>query len=137
MSEKLTQAKVEETGQSAYAVDVTVSGHHLSGDEPHDAGGKNLGPSPYDLLTAALGTCTAMTIRWYALRENWPLEKVIVHLTHEKNNKTDVFTKHITLIGEHLTQEQREKLTEIAAKCPVQRTLEGTPVIKTALVTYE
>lgn len=133
MSEKLTMAKIEETGESAYAVDIVVSDHHIKGDESVDAGGNDLGPSPYDVLTAALGECTAMTIRWYALHQKWPLQKVIVQLTHRKENKTDIFTKHITLIGDALTQEQRQKLIDIAVKCPVQRTLEGTPIIETSM----
>lgn len=124
-------AHIIETGESAYAVDINVSGHRLKGDEPVEAGGGNLGPAPYDLLTAALGECTAMTIRWYALKQNWPLDKVEVTLKHHKEGKQDVFEKSITLYGDSLTDEQRAKLIEIAAKCPVQRTLEGTPIIRT------
>jgi putative redox protein len=133
-----TTATIAENGQSVFAVSIDVSGHRLIGDEPESADGKNLGPAPYDLLTAALGECTAMTIRWYARQKNWPLERVEVVMTHHKadgqggSGKTDVFTKHITLHGDSLTAEQRAKLVEIAAKCPVQRTLEGTPVINTA-----
>ncbi len=132
MTEKTIHASVIETGESAYAVDINVSNHLLKGDEPVDAGGGNLGPAPYDLLTAALGECTAMTIRWYALKQQWPLDKVEVTLTHHKEGKQDVFEKSITLHGNLLTAEQRTKLIEIAAKCPVQRTLEGTPKIITA-----
>lgn len=130
MTEK-TQATIAETGASAYAVAINVSGHSLLGDEPVEAGGANLGPAPYDLLTAALGECTAMTVRWYAIQQHWPLERVEVSLTHHKEGRQDVFAKRITLHGDALTAEQRLKLVEIAAKCPVQRTLEGTPVIRT------
>ncbi len=135
--EKTIYAHVIETGESAYAVDIDVSGHPIKGDEPLDAGGGNLGPAPYDTLLAALGECTAMTVRWYALRQNWPLDKVEVKLTHHKEvsagskNKIDHFTKEIILHGSALTDEQRAKLIEVAAKCPVQRTLEGTPIIET------
>ena len=128
----MTEAYVVETGESAYAVNIEVSGHRLKGDEPQEAGGGNLGPAPYDMLTAALGECTAMTVRWYALQQQWPLDKVEVKLTHHKEGRQDVFTKAITLHGEALTEEQRAKLHEVAAKCPVQRTLEGTPVIRTS-----
>lgn len=131
MTEKTIQAHIIETGESAYAVDITVSDHRLMGDEPVDAGGGNLGPAPYDTLTAALGECTAMTLRWYALQQKWPLDRVEVHLTHHKEGRTDIFEKQITLHGDALTDEQRTKLMEISAKCPVQRTLEGTPVIRT------
>jgi putative redox protein len=132
-----TSAHVTETGESPYAVTIEVSGHSLTGDEPVDFGGGNLGPAPYDLLTAALGECTAMTVRWYALQQKWPLEHVEVSLTHRKGGegatspRQDVFTKTIRLTGEALTPEQRAKLIEVAAKCPVQRTLEGTPLIRT------
>jgi len=109
----------------------------LKGDEPVDTGGGNPGPAPYDTLLAALGECTAMTVRWYALRQKWPLDKVEVKLAHRKGNpaggpgKTDIFTKAILLHGDHLTPDQRAKLIDVAGKCPVQRTLEGTPVIQT------
>jgi putative redox protein len=137
MADKMIAAHVTETGASAYAVSIDVSGHGLTGDEPVDFGGGNLGPAPYDLLTAALGECTAMTVRWYALQQKWPLEHVEVTLTHQKGGdgasspRQDVFSKTIRLTGDALTPDQRAKLIEIAAKCPVQRTLEGTPLIRT------
>ncbi len=99
-----------------------------------EAGGGNLGPSPYDVLLAALGECTCMTVRWYCTQQNWPLDKVEVSLNHHKEGRTDHFTKAITLYGDSLTAEQRDKLIDIAAKCPVQRTLEGSPVIETIKV---
>lgn len=124
-------AHIVENGRSTFSVDIEVSGHVLAGDEPVAAGGGDLGPAPYDLLLAALGECTVMTVRWYAQREGWKLEKAEARLTHVKDGKTDRFVKEITLHGDELTAAQREKLIEIAAKCPVQRTLEGTPVIET------
>jgi putative redox protein len=129
--EKLRSATVVETGESAYAVAIAVSGYQLTGDEPVLAGGGGLGPSPYDMLLAALGECTAMTVRWYARRENWPLDKVEVSLTHRKDGRIDVFDKVVTLHGAGLTDEQHQKLIEVSGKCPVQRTLEGSPVIST------
>lgn len=132
-----TTAHVVETGESPFAVSIEVSGHSLVGDEPVAKDGKNLGPSPYDLLLAALGECTAMTVRWYARDQNWPLDRVEVMLTHTKGGiegksaKADHFVKTIRISGKDLTQEQRDKLIAIAARCPVQRTLEGTPVITT------
>jgi putative redox protein len=129
--EKMIHAHAAETGESVFAVDIEVSGHSIKGDEPVDAGGKNLGPAPYDTLLAALGECTAMTVRWYARQQQWPLEKVEVTLTYHKENKQDIFTKDITLHGNALSEDQRKKLIEVAGKCPVQRTLEGTPVITT------
>ena len=125
-------AHIVENGRSTFCVDIEVSGHAITGDEPVAGGGADIGPAPYDLLLAALGECTVMTVRWYAQREGWKLEKAEARLTHVKDGKTDRFVKHITLHGDELTPEQRAKLVEIAAKCPVQRTLEGTPVIETA-----
>lgn len=131
--EKTINVRVAETGESAFAVDIEVSGHHIKGDEPVGAGGGNLGPAPFDLLLAALGECTAMTVRWFAKRENWPLDKVEVRLTHHKENRIDTYTKQIILHGDQLTPEQRSKLVDAAAKCPVHRSLEATPVITTTL----
>jgi putative redox protein len=139
MADEVHTAHVSETGASPFAVAITVAGHTLTGDEPVDAGGQDLGPAPYDLLTAALGECTAMTVRWYARQQEWPLEHVEVTLTHRKGGegaaspRQDVFTKTIRLTGDALTAEQRAKLLDVAAKCPVQRTLEGTPLIRTAV----
>ena len=130
-------AHVEESGESAYAVRIAVSGHLLIGDEPEAAGGGDLGPAPYDLLLAALGECTAMTVRLYAGRQGWPLEAVEVGLTHRKGgiadtpDWTDHFTKTVHLHGPALSDEQRAKLISVAARCPVHRTLTGDPVIET------
>lgn len=129
--EKTTIANVRENGQSDYAATIEVSGYQLIGDEPANAGGGGVGPSPYDLLTAALAECTVMTVRWYALQQKWPLEKIEATVSHHKEGKQDIFQKQITLHGAQLTDIQKQKLTEIAGKCPVQRTLEGTPSITT------
>lgn len=128
---ELKTAHVEETGKSAYSVSISVSGHTIKGDEPVSFGGGNLGPAPYDLLLAALGECTAMTVRWYAIQQKWPLEKVEVKLTHQKIDKVDTFEKQVIVHGDTLTDEQRKKLVDVAAKCPVQRTLQSDVVIRT------
>jgi putative redox protein len=79
---------------------------------------------------AALGECTAITVRWYATQKGWPLEKVAVNLTHHKEDvpgqsrPIDVFEKDVTIEGAALTDEQKQRLYDVAAKCPVQRTLE-------------
>lgn len=128
---KAINAEVKETGESPYAVTITVSGHVIKGDEPESSGGGNLGPAPYDLLLAALGECTAMTVRWYALKHDWPLEKVEVSLTYRKVDKVDTFEKKVMVYGDRLSAEQHKKLVDVAAKCPVQRTLESDIVINT------
>ncbi len=127
---KIINATVEETKDSLYSVKILVNNHQLIGDEPEDYGSKNLGPAPYDFLLAALGECATMTVRWLAIQKNWPLEKVEVHLTHEKKDKIDFFTKKIIIHGEKLTSEQRQKLQEVAVKCPVHKTLMSEVVIE-------
>lgn len=138
MSDSAISAHVRETGESGFAVRIELPGHVLLGDEPEEAGGAGLGPAPYDLLLAALGECTAMTVRWYARRMNWPLDRVEVDLTHRKipsektSGTSDLFTKEITLHGDALSDDQRQRLIDIASKCPVQRTLErGSRIITT------
>lgn len=126
-----TIAIVSDAQGSPLAVDVEVSGHHIFGDEPVVQGGKNLGPTPFDLLTAALGECTAMTIRWYAMRQRWPIEHVRVEVHHTKKMEAgadtifDEFSKTIEIVAPDLDDEQRRKLIEIAAKCPIHKTLTG------------
>lgn len=130
------EAQVDETGISAFSVTMDVNGHRLTGDEPIAKGGLNLAPSPYDYLSAALGECTAITVRWYALQKKWPLESVSVHLTYDKldghpSGKSDVYHKTVTIVGPELSHEQRQKLHEVAAKCPVHKTLTGGAHIET------
>lgn len=133
-----TLAKVDDAQGSPLAVAIEVSGHHLFGDEPTARGGANLGPMPYDLLTAALGACTAITVRWYALQKAWPLEHVTVEVEHSKIRQAgaadavDQFLKTVTIIGPDLTPEQHLKLLDVAEKCPVHKTLTGTVRIETA-----
>lgn len=124
-------AHVEENGESAYAVTISVSGYTLKGDESVAFGGGGLAPAPYDLLLAALGECTAMTVRWYAKQQNWPMEKVEVKLSYQKIDRVDTFEKQVLVYGDALTDEQRKKLVDVAAKCPVQRTLQSDLVINT------
>ena len=116
--------------------------HHLLADEPTCYGGTDLGPSPYQLVSAGLGACTSMTIRMYARRKSWPLDHVTVDVSHDKVHaqdcedcdgkvtKIDVFKRVITLEGD-LDGEQRTRLLEIADRCPVHRTLEGSIRIET------
>jgi putative redox protein len=122
--------------EDGYRTEVTAGRHTLVADEPEDVGGTDAGPSPYDLLLSALGTCTGMTLRMYADRKEWPLEEAIVRLSHEKihakdcehcdsqEGRVDHIDREIEVTGD-LTPEQRERLLEIANKCPVHRTLHG------------
>jgi uncharacterized OsmC-like protein len=114
-------------------------------DEPVSAGGTDTGASPYDLLLAALGACTSMTVAMYARRKAWPLEEVTVHLRHAKIHAADCaecetkegmldrIERDIHFAGS-LTEEQRSKLLEIANKCPVHRTLTSEIDIRTRVV---
>ena len=125
-----------------FAQEIRAGSHELFADEPIESGGTDTGLSPYDLLLAALGSCTSMTIGLYARRKKWPLENIVVSLWHSKihaadcaecetrEGKIDRIEREIHLIGS-LTNEQRSKLMEIADKCPVHRTLTSEINIKT------
>ncbi len=124
---------------------VDSSGHSFLADEPLSVGGLDLGPTPYDLLLSGLGTCTSMTVKLVADREGIPLTGVSVAVSHDRCHSADceatgegkpkieVITRKISLVGD-LTDAQRARLLAIADKCPVHRTLESHPVIKTSLV---
>jgi putative redox protein len=123
----------------------TARGHRLVADEPEIAGGDDRGPTPYELLLAALGTCTSMTLLLYARRKAWPLERVEVRLTHDRihakdcgdcestEGRIDTIHRQIRVRGA-LTEEQRVRLLEIAQRCPVHRTLTGEIKIRDAMV---
>ncbi|SFR48184.1 bifunctional alpha/beta hydrolase/OsmC family protein [Litoreibacter janthinus] len=114
--------------------------HHIQADEPLAYGGTNRGMSPYGLLASGLGACTSMTIRMYARRKKWPLTRVWVDVTHNAMHaqdaggpsKIDRFNREIHLEGD-LDEAQRQRLLEIADKCPVHKTLESGAEIKTVL----
>ncbi|MDT0293983.1 alpha/beta fold hydrolase [Mesonia ostreae] len=113
-----------------------VGSHYMLADEPLSVGGNDFGPNPFELVTAGLSACTAMTLHMYARRKEWDLQNVHVHISHTKERtgdigpKQDVFTRHIEMKGE-LDVEQREKLIEIANKCPVHKTLHQTSKVVT------
>jgi putative redox protein len=122
--------------------DISIGAHRLQGDEPAEAGGADAGPSPYEFLLAALGTCTCITVRMYAQSKHWPLEAVHISLTHAKVHADDSAASGvevrmldriemaISLIGD-LSADQQYRLLEIAARCPVHRTLTSTIQIHT------
>ncbi|MDJ0950130.1 MAG: alpha/beta fold hydrolase [Alphaproteobacteria bacterium] len=135
---------VYETGAGRYAQRITNGHHVLTADEPPSVGGGDTGPTPYGLLTAALGACTSMTLRMYANRKKWPLDRVAVRLKHDKihaedcaecetkQGKVDRIEREIEISGD-LDAEQRQRLLEIADKCPVHQTLERRNEIVTRL----
>ncbi|UCC81933.1 MAG: OsmC family protein [Gemmatimonadota bacterium] len=118
---------VVRTGQARYQTEILTAGHSLVADEPVSLGGTDSGPNPFGLLMAALGACTTITLRMYADRKEWPLEEIGVRLHHKKLEKRDSKTAEISqtleLVGP-LSAEQRERLLEIAQRCPVHRALE-------------
>jgi len=135
---------VEETGAGKYTNTVRTDAHTIVMDEPTSVGGLDSGMNPYDVLLAALGGCTSMTLRMYAERKGLPLDKVAVRLTHEKihardcddcestEGKVDLIDRELEITGD-LDPVQRQRLLEIADMCPVHRTLESESRIVTKL----
>ncbi|MFY0572253.1 alpha/beta fold hydrolase [Archangium lansingense] len=136
--------EVHEAGEGFFAQDIRVGRHRLRADEPTAYGGEDTGPSPYGLLAAALGACTAMTLRVYARNKGWPLEHVSVRLRHSKvhaedcqncetkEGKVDRIDRTVTLEGP-LSAEQRQRLVQMADRCPVHRTMESEIDVQTFL----
>lgn len=130
-----------------YTTSVRARGHDFKADEPPEAGGKNEGPTPYDLLLAGLGACKAMTVKMYADRKGWPLKEVLCTLRHdrrhpedcedceEKGNaaKIDHIDVELQFIGD-LTDEQRARLKEISNKCPVHKTITSDLIVNSKMV---
>ena len=126
---------VIQIGQEKYRTEVSAGGQTMVVDEPVEVGGAGGAPTPYDLLLGSIGACTAMTLRMYADRKGWPLERVTVRLRQARSHAQDCAdcpTKHVGLnqierdleMEGPLTDEQRERLTQIADRCPVKQTLE-------------
>ena len=134
---------VAENGRGPYGQDVTVGAHLILADEPEPVG-HDTGASPYDLLLASLGSCTSMTLRMYAERKDWPLDKVAVTLRHSRihardcedcesdSGQLDRIERSIELTGD-LDDDQRQRLLQIADRCPVHRTLHGEVDVRTTM----
>jgi putative redox protein len=128
-------------GREKYRTEITAGGRTLIADEPVSAGGTGDAPTPYDLLLGSIGACTAMTLRMYADRKGWPLESVTIRLRTARSHAADCVDCVDKAVGMHqierelvlegpLDDEQRERLTIIADRCPVKQTLErGIEVI--------
>ena len=141
----MTRAVIVKSGDDSYAQTILVGHHSFHGDEPFDVGGRDAGPNPFELLLAALGTCTSITVRMYADRKGWPLEDVQVRLAYAMVQTGDCGTSNgeaqlvdgieeeLIVVGD-LSEAQRGRLAEIAARCPVHRTLTNPIQICTRLV---
>lgn len=137
MTEPVIRVHAYETGESDLSVRIEAGQHVFIGDETAANGGDDLGPSPFQLLAAALAECTAMTVRIFARSQGWPLEHVAVQVTHEKaavegrHGLVDVFHKVVEIRGADLSDVQHMRLLEVASRCPVHRALESDPAITT------
>ena len=141
VSEKQTIAR---TYIDSFTTDIKSGKHHFLSDEPESVGGNDAGPSPYDLLTAALASCTSMTLKMYAERKKWPLKEIRIHTSHhkvhaedcrdceQKGDKIDEIERVIELEGD-LSEDQKKRLLEIANKCPVHKTLSSDIKIESSL----
>jgi putative redox protein len=133
------------TRSGGFRTDVIAGGHALVADEPTSVGGTDTGPSPYDLLAAALASCTSMTLRMYAAHKKIDLESATVRVRHDRihakdcedcettEGRIDRFAREIVLTGD-LTDDQRARMLEIADRCPVHRTLHAEVKVRSALV---
>lgn len=128
-----------------FSTQMKIGNHHMIADEPVSFGGNDFGPSPYELVSAGLSACTAMTIQMYAKRKKWDLENIEVHTNYEKthaldcddcdntNAKIDTFSREIKLTG-NLDNKQIERILQIADKCPVHKTLHNTIKVNTKII---
>ncbi|SDR86708.1 putative redox protein [Formosa sp. Hel1_31_208] len=131
--------------EDKFTTTIQTSKHSFIADEPTSVGGDDFGPSPYDFLSAGLAACTVMTLKLYAERKKWDLQEVFAHITYSKKHSDDLMLdvdkpkrmdhllKKLTFIG-NLDESQRQRLKEIASKCPVHKTLQSEVIIDTELI---
>lgn len=133
--------------EDGFSTTMKVGSHSMTADEPIDFGGNDFGPSPYELVSAGLSACTAMTVQMYAKRKDWALDNIEVHTSYGKDHATDcedceadsakidTFNREIKLTGD-LDEKQKKRMLEIADKCPVHRTLHSETQVITKLINY-
>ena len=128
-------------GESGFRTAITVRGFELVADEPAAAGGSDRGPTPYELLLGALGACASMTLVMYAKRKGWPLQEVVIRLRDARSHAADCASCETEAVGIRrverqielhgpLAEEQRQRLLQIADRCPIKQTLERGLVIE-------
>lgn len=122
-------------GASKYRTQIETTSHRFVSDEPIDLGGNDLGPNPGEFLSAALAACTTITVKMYAERKAWNLEEAIVEVDFVRDRKENVtkFTKSVELIGD-LDEDQRKRLFDIAARCPIHQILINPIEIESTLI---
>ena len=126
---------IDETKNGPFQLKVRAGSATFIVDEPIGIGGLGSGPNPYDLLSATLGTCSVMTMRLYASRKKWPLERIRMKVTHRRSEleATDSFGLEVQLVGS-LSDEQQQKLLEVVSHCPVLKTIgRGSEVVTTVV----
>lgn len=139
----MSKVYVKSAGAS-YTHEITARSHRWMADEPEDSDGQDQGPTPYELLLSALGSCSAITVQMYARRKDWPLESVEVELEQNRIHAKDcedceqkegtVLEIHMILrLTGYLTEEQEQRILEIAKKCPVKKSLEHEIMIRSSL----
>jgi putative redox protein len=133
MGTSLRPVRTAKASRGAIAHELSIGAHVLLSDEAPASGGDDLGPDPHELLDAALASCTALTLMLYARRKGWPLQGVEAEVSHDQADGVYRMRREIRLIGS-LAADERERLLEIANKCPVHRTLSGRFEIKSALI---
>ena len=135
---------VARLGDAGFTTELLLGKHGMVADESEDLGGHDFGPSPYQLLTSALAACTSMTLQMYARRKKWPVDEVLCHVNYSKEYYEDciacvdegayldTFDRSIEIKGD-ITEEQRQRMLEIANKCPVHRSLSSEIIVVTSL----
>lgn len=136
---------VARLGAEGFTTDIKIDRHSLIADEPHEVGGDDFGPSPYELLASSLAACKAMTLQMYARRKKWDLQELSVHVSYDRrymddctdceksDKKLEFFDTEFEFVGD-LDEEQKARLIEIAGKCPVHRTITGNPKFTSKLI---
>jgi putative redox protein len=127
------RAVVSRFGSGHFQQALDVGSDHFVSDIEQEKGGNSTGPSPHEYLAAALAACTGMTLKMYAGRKSWDLQDAVVRVDIERTDEVEIFKRSIELLG-NLDTEQRERLLEIANKCPVHKALAGKIEINTNLL---
>lgn len=131
MATGITKITVSHYPDTRYQQKIQAGPHIITADEPTSLGGDGTGATPISLMLAALGSCTAITLKMYAERKGYVIEKIDSVITHEKRGDQDVIEREIILVAPTLTAEQRARMLQIADMCPVHKMLSGSAVIYT------